>query len=273
MVQCDGNRPACTRCHRLRLPCQYDVTPGISRAERLKLNKQRQTAIINNLTALVDVLRSGSDLEATTVLARLRLGEPLKKVVLSLSDGIRELPENVQRCTITPDIYSPAEHAADARDLEPTTKYLAEPPTPNGDQDVTSKPTEWSISTTASQFLSAIFEREECRLPKTSLGDEENIHGHLITPIALPRAQHITSMALLQNIDNTRRSLLSEQGSPIHSTENAEDTLLASEVGRRFHGTWGSYPQIRNGVVTSSAFDIMQIADPRTISRRHRSAS
>lgn len=83
--QCDGLRPRCTRCIDNDLACQYDVAEGVSRAERMKLLKRESmSSRVEELERVMSVLRSGSDIEASTLLARLRLGERMDMIAKSL---------------------------------------------------------------------------------------------------------------------------------------------------------------------------------------------
>ncbi|KAF1850324.1 uncharacterized protein K460DRAFT_382075 [Cucurbitaria berberidis CBS 394.84] len=84
-AKCDGTRPRCIRCKDNELPCQYDVPEGVSRAERMKLLKRDSVSgRLNELERIVASLRSGSDSQASTILARLRLGERVEDVAISL---------------------------------------------------------------------------------------------------------------------------------------------------------------------------------------------
>ncbi|CBX99014.1 hypothetical protein LEMA_P082530.1 [Plenodomus lingam JN3] len=84
-AKCDGTRPRCNRCRDNEVVCQYDVAEGVSRAERMKLLKRdSMTGRMEELERIVNFLRSGSDLQASTVLARLRLGERVEEVAKSL---------------------------------------------------------------------------------------------------------------------------------------------------------------------------------------------
>lgn len=84
-AKCDGNRPRCTRCRDNDLACLYDVAEGVSRAERMKLLKRESmSSRVDELERVISVLRSGSDIEASTLLARLRLGERVDDVARSL---------------------------------------------------------------------------------------------------------------------------------------------------------------------------------------------
>jgi hypothetical protein len=84
-LQCDGTRPRCNRCSENDLICQYDVPEGVSRAERMKIMKRDSMAPeLDDLRRIVTSLRSGTDNQAATVLARLRLGESPEDVARSL---------------------------------------------------------------------------------------------------------------------------------------------------------------------------------------------
>ncbi|KAH9876439.1 hypothetical protein J1614_003570 [Plenodomus biglobosus] len=84
-AKCDGLRPRCNRCRDNDVVCQYDVAEGVSRAERMKLLKRdSMSGKVDELERIVNFLRSGSDLQASTVLARLRLGERVEEVAKSL---------------------------------------------------------------------------------------------------------------------------------------------------------------------------------------------
>lgn len=83
--QCDGTRPRCTRCKDNDLMCQYDVAEGVSRAERMKLLKRESmSSRVEELERVMNGLRSGTDIEASTLLARLRLGERMDMIAKSL---------------------------------------------------------------------------------------------------------------------------------------------------------------------------------------------
>lgn len=65
--------------------CHYDVPEGVSRAERMKLLKRdSMSGRVEELERIVNSLRSSSDLQASTILARLRLGERVEEVAKSL---------------------------------------------------------------------------------------------------------------------------------------------------------------------------------------------
>lgn len=61
------------------------MAEGVSRAERMKLLKREgMSSRLEELERVLNVLRSGSDIEASTLLARLRLGERMDNIAKSL---------------------------------------------------------------------------------------------------------------------------------------------------------------------------------------------
>jgi hypothetical protein len=84
-MQCDGARPRCTRCQELDLPCRFDVAEGVSRAERMKLLKRESmSGRAEEMERVIKALRTGSDDQASAVLARLRIGDRLDDIVKTL---------------------------------------------------------------------------------------------------------------------------------------------------------------------------------------------
>ncbi|KAJ4990508.1 C6 transcription factor [Stagonosporopsis vannaccii] len=78
----------------LDLVCHYDVGEGVTRAGRFKVMKDRQLTRSSNLERLVELLREGDDMEASTVLARLRLGDHVADILhFSQSTSIDSTPE------------------------------------------------------------------------------------------------------------------------------------------------------------------------------------
>jgi len=83
--QCDGTRPQCARCSELDLTCQYDVAEGVSRAERMKILKRDGISTrADEMERVIRALRTTSDAEAATILARLRIGERVDDLAKSL---------------------------------------------------------------------------------------------------------------------------------------------------------------------------------------------
>ncbi|KAF2123537.1 hypothetical protein P153DRAFT_380035 [Dothidotthia symphoricarpi CBS 119687] len=83
--KCDGTRPVCTRCRDGNLHCHFDVPEGVSRAERMKiLKRDGMSGRAEDMERIVNALRSGTDMQASTLLARLRLGERVENIATSL---------------------------------------------------------------------------------------------------------------------------------------------------------------------------------------------
>jgi hypothetical protein len=74
-TKCSGERPICRSCIHRDLECQWQTPEGLTRSEGLKRELQSVTTRTDNLEILVGGMRAGSDEEATTLLARLRLGD------------------------------------------------------------------------------------------------------------------------------------------------------------------------------------------------------
>jgi len=97
-AKCDGNRPICNRCRENDITCQYDVPEGVSRAERMKLLKRESTSgRVEELERVMSALRTGSDIEASTLLARLRLGERVDEIAKSLAPAMATFASNPPR--------------------------------------------------------------------------------------------------------------------------------------------------------------------------------
>jgi hypothetical protein len=83
--KCSGNRPACTHCVERQLNCSYNVAEGATRTNDLK-RKLRESSTKEQAFGLVlEVMRKGTDYQATMVLARLRIGDTLEEICCSLS--------------------------------------------------------------------------------------------------------------------------------------------------------------------------------------------
>jgi hypothetical protein len=83
--KCSGNRPASTHCVERQLNCSYNVAEGATRTNDLK-RKLRESLTKEQAFGLVlEVMRKGTDYQATMVLARLRIGDTLEEICCSLS--------------------------------------------------------------------------------------------------------------------------------------------------------------------------------------------
>ena len=79
-AKCSGERPVCRPCIHRDLKCQWQTPEGLTRSEGLKRELQSVTCRTDDLKMLVGGMRAGSDEEATTLLARLRLGDSLEEL-------------------------------------------------------------------------------------------------------------------------------------------------------------------------------------------------
>lgn len=83
-TRCSGQRPRCRSCSNRELVCSWDISEGMSRMADLKQKLQKTTEEYNDLNILVDALRSGTDMDSTMLLARLRLGTSVEDLVKPL---------------------------------------------------------------------------------------------------------------------------------------------------------------------------------------------
>ncbi|KAK8169291.1 hypothetical protein IWX90DRAFT_172581 [Phyllosticta citrichinensis] len=79
--KCDGGRPSCERCSRLKEECKYDFDSTVSRQDGLKRRLQTVTEKSNSLEALVSSLRSASDGETADILRLLKDGADVSDIV------------------------------------------------------------------------------------------------------------------------------------------------------------------------------------------------
>jgi hypothetical protein len=83
-AKCSGTRPACTYCSERSLDCTYSVAEGATRTNDLKRRLRETSNKAHAFGLLLEVMRQGTDEEATKVLARLRIGESLQGILCSL---------------------------------------------------------------------------------------------------------------------------------------------------------------------------------------------
>jgi len=83
-TKCSGQRPICRFCSDRDLECSWEVTDGMTRSADLKQKLQDANGKSEDLDLLVDALRSGTDLDSTMLLARLRLGTSVEDLAKSL---------------------------------------------------------------------------------------------------------------------------------------------------------------------------------------------
>jgi hypothetical protein len=85
-TKCSGQRPVCGFCNERGLQCSWEIGDGLTRNAdlRQRLTEANDHAIDINM--LVNDMRTNTDAVATTLLAKLRLGDSIR----DLATGIRE---------------------------------------------------------------------------------------------------------------------------------------------------------------------------------------
>ncbi|KAK8237629.1 hypothetical protein HDK77DRAFT_174153 [Phyllosticta capitalensis] len=79
--KCDGGRPSCDRCRRLKEECKYEYDSTVSRQDGLKRRLQSVTEKSNSLEALVSSLRSASEGETADILRLLKSGADVSDII------------------------------------------------------------------------------------------------------------------------------------------------------------------------------------------------
>jgi hypothetical protein len=79
--QCHGGRPACARCLQKGRACKYDVEEGVTRQQDLYLRLRSIQEELAQMNELVHRLRHGSETYAIELLARLRIGEDVARLI------------------------------------------------------------------------------------------------------------------------------------------------------------------------------------------------
>ena len=87
-LQCDGQRPSCSACHARSSLCIYEVADGLSRNADLRQKNQLLSNRLVELEQLINRLRFQDDHQATSTLARLRLGDDIRAIIQSGSDSL-----------------------------------------------------------------------------------------------------------------------------------------------------------------------------------------
>ncbi|KAI5361967.1 Putative zn(2)-C6 fungal-type DNA-binding domain-containing protein [Septoria linicola] len=88
-AKCTAERPACAPCTRRGVDCSYEYEEGLTRVGSLKMRLSESTAKTESLEYLFEQLRVRSDEESSMLLAVIRLGADLDKVVVQL----RSMPQ------------------------------------------------------------------------------------------------------------------------------------------------------------------------------------
>ena len=86
-MQCDGQRPSCSRCAKKGAVCVYDVEADTSRARAIRAKNDALTEEIEQLRELMYAIRSRPEAEAQELFRRLRITSDPLDVARSLRDG------------------------------------------------------------------------------------------------------------------------------------------------------------------------------------------
>jgi hypothetical protein len=83
-TKCSGQRPVCRFCSDRNLRCSWDIGDGLTRTADLKRKLQEANGRSDDLGALVDAMRSGTDQTSSMLLARLRIGDSLSELLSNI---------------------------------------------------------------------------------------------------------------------------------------------------------------------------------------------
>ena len=101
LLQCDGKRPICGRCEKHGAECQYDVAQeGVTRMQNLQQQLESKSGEHSKLMNLFNAFQHGSDYEATTLLARLRLGANVDDLLSLVGSTQSSASGCVPRCLL-----------------------------------------------------------------------------------------------------------------------------------------------------------------------------
>lgn len=85
-TKCSGQRPVCGFCHERGLECSWEIGDGLTRNADLRQRLAEANEHAVDVDMLVHHMRTNTDAVATTLLAKLRLGDSIR----DLATGIRE---------------------------------------------------------------------------------------------------------------------------------------------------------------------------------------
>ncbi|KAF2206898.1 hypothetical protein CERZMDRAFT_102954 [Cercospora zeae-maydis SCOH1-5] len=86
-AKCSGERPSCGPCTQRGVECAYEYEEGLTKLSWLKMKLDEATAKTDNLEFLLEEMRTRSDEESSMILAIIRLGADLEKVVSQLKEA------------------------------------------------------------------------------------------------------------------------------------------------------------------------------------------
>jgi len=89
--KCNGERPACEACRDHGRTCEYAFEPGVTRAAALKRKYESLQAEKADEHDLLGLLRTGSEAEATKILAYLRSSNNIQTTLHQARSGLSGL--------------------------------------------------------------------------------------------------------------------------------------------------------------------------------------
>lgn len=86
-TKCSGQRPVCGFCSERGLDCSWEIGDGLTRNADLRQRLADANDHAIDINMLVHDMRTNSDAVATTLLAKLRLGDSVQDLATGIRDG------------------------------------------------------------------------------------------------------------------------------------------------------------------------------------------
>jgi hypothetical protein len=86
-TKCSGQRPICGFCSDRGLDCSWEIGDGLTRNADLRQRLVEANSYTVDINMLVNEMRTNSDAIATTLLAKLRLGDSIEDLATGIRDG------------------------------------------------------------------------------------------------------------------------------------------------------------------------------------------
>lgn len=86
-TKCSGQRPVCEFCRDRGLECSWEIGDGLTRNADLRQRLAEANDHAIDINTLVHDMRTNTDAVATTLLAKLRLGDSIQDLATGIRDG------------------------------------------------------------------------------------------------------------------------------------------------------------------------------------------
>jgi len=98
-TKCSGQRPICGFCSDRGLECSWEIGDGLTRNADLRQRLTDANLHASDINTLVHDMRTNSDAVATTLLAKLRLGDSIQDLATGIREGTSMISNgaNIQR--------------------------------------------------------------------------------------------------------------------------------------------------------------------------------